>query len=81
MALAFQLSGAGHVPERLHTKADLSIVREGGGWRIHAITLNLKAKIPGIDREEFLRLADTAKANCPVSRVLNAHILRKAELE
>ncbi len=81
MALAFQLSGAGHVPERLQTKADLSIVQEGGGWRIDAITLNLKAKIPGIDREEFLRLAETAKANCPVSRVLNAQISLKAELE
>jgi lipoyl-dependent peroxiredoxin len=81
MALAFQLSGAGHVPDQLQTKADLSIVQEGGGWRIDAITLNLKAKIPGIDREEFLRLADTAKANCPVSRVLNAQISLKAKLE
>jgi lipoyl-dependent peroxiredoxin len=80
MALAFQLSGAGHPPERLTTKADLSIVQEGGGWRITAVTLNLTAKVPGIARDEFLKLAEGAKANCPVSKVLNAEITLKAEL-
>jgi len=81
MALAFGLSGAGHPPERLTTKADLSIVQEGGGWRITAVTLNLKAKVPGISRDEFLKAAEGAKANCPVSKVLNAEITLKAELE
>jgi lipoyl-dependent peroxiredoxin len=81
MALAFQLSGAGHPPERLTTKADLSIVQEGGGWRITAVTLNLKAKVPGVTRDEFLKLAEGAKANCPVSKVLNAEITLEAELE
>jgi osmotically inducible protein OsmC len=81
MALAFQLSGAGHPPERLTTKADLSIMQEGGGWRISAVALNLKAKVPGVARDEFLKLAEAAKANCPVSKVLNAEITLKAELE
>jgi lipoyl-dependent peroxiredoxin len=81
MALAFGLSGAGHPPERLTTKADLSIVQEGGGWRITAVTLNLKAKVPGMSRDEFLKAAEGAKANCPVSKVLNAEITLKAELE
>jgi osmotically inducible protein OsmC len=81
MALAFRLSGAGHPPERLQTKADLSIIQEAGGWRIAAATLNLKAKVPGLAREEFLKLADEAKATCPVSKVLNAEITLKAELE
>src|SRR4051812_7866961 len=52
MALAFQLSGTGHAPERLETKADLAIAQEDGGWRITAVTLNLKAKVPGISRDE-----------------------------
>ena len=81
MALAFQLSGAGHPPERLDTKADLSIVQEGGGWRIAAAALNLKAKVPGVARDEFMKLAEAAKANCPVSKVLNAEISLNAELE
>ena len=74
MALAFQLSGAGHAPERLETKADLAIAQEDGGWRITAVTLNLKAKVPGISRDEFMKLADAAKAGCPVSMVLIAEI-------
>ena len=81
MALAFQLSGAGHVPERLTTKADLSMVQEGGGWRIAAVTLTLKAKVPGVGGDEFMKLAESAKQNCPVSKVLNADITLKAELE
>ena len=80
MALAFQLSGAGHPPERLETKADVSMVKEGEGWRIDAVTLNLKAKVPDISRDEFLQLAEKAKAGCPVSKLLNAQISLKAEL-
>ena len=81
MALAFQLSGAGHPPERLETRADVSIMQEGGGWRIDAVTLTLKAKVPDLSRDEFLKLAEGAKANCPVSKVLNAQITLKADLE
>jgi osmotically inducible protein OsmC len=81
MALAFRLAAAGHPAERLETKADLSIVQEGGGWRISAVALNLRAKVPGLARDEFLKLADEAKATCPVSKVLNADITLKAELE
>ena len=80
MALAFQLSGAGHPPERLTTRADLAIAQEGGGWRITAVTLTLQAKVPGVSREQFQKLAEEAKANCPVSKVLNAEITLKAEL-
>ena len=81
MALAFQLSGAGHRPESLHTTAKLRMDQEGAGFRIAAITLSLKAKVPGISREQFQQLADAAKAGCPVSKVLNAEITLEAEME
>jgi osmotically inducible protein OsmC len=81
MALAFQLSGAGKPPARLDTKADLSIAQDAGGWTIKAVALTTKAKVPGIAKDEFLKLAETAKANCPVSRVLNAEITLDATLE
>ncbi len=80
MALAFQLSGAGHPPERLETRADLTMQQEGGGWRITDVLLTLKAKVPGLAKEEFMKLAEGAKANCPVSKVLNANIKLNAEL-
>ena len=81
MALAFQLSGAGHPPEQLDTKADVSLEQIEGGWKIAAVALTLKAKVPGLSRDEFTKLAETAKANCPVSKVLNAAITLNATLE
>ncbi len=81
MALAFQLSGAGHPPERLSATAKLTMGQEDGGWRISAVALALTARVPGIDQARFEELAAAAKANCPVSRVLNAEITLEATLE
>ena len=80
MALAFQLTGAGHTPESLNTEARLSMEQEGGGFTIKAIALSLQAKVPGCGQEEFQKLAAEAKANCPVSKVLNAEITLDAKL-
>lgn len=81
MALAFQLSGAGHPPQELSTSARLTMEQDGGGWRIVRIALTLRARVPGIDRAKFDELAAAAKANCPVSKVLNAEISLDATLE
>ncbi len=81
MALAFQLSGAGHKPETLRTEARLTMEQEGDGWKIAAVHLVLRAKVPGIDRATFDDLAGKAKAGCPVSKVLNAAITLDATLE
>jgi osmotically inducible protein OsmC len=80
MATAFQLSGAGHPPESLQCDANLTMEQVPGGWKIAAVHLVLRAKVPGIDAATFQNLADTAKANCPVSRVLNADITLDASL-
>jgi osmotically inducible protein OsmC len=80
MATAFQLSGAGHPPESLHCEATLTMEQEGGGWKISAVHLVLKAKVPGIEDARFQELAEAAKANCPVSKVLNAAITLDASL-
>ena len=81
IALAFQLQGAGHTPESLDTEARVSLEQEGGGWSIKAVALSLRAKVPGCGPEEFQRLAEAAKANCPVSRVLKADIALDAKLD
>src|SRR3954463_4847100 len=81
MALAFQLTGAGHTPEKLDTRADVSLEQEGAGWKIAASALTLKARVPGLSQAEFDRLAEAAEKNCPVSKVLNARITLNATLE
>lgn len=80
MALSFQLANAGKKPESIVTEANLTMEQDGPGFRIAAIHLTVTAKVPGISAEEFSRLAGEAKANCPVSRVLNATITMDAAL-
>jgi lipoyl-dependent peroxiredoxin len=81
MALAFRLAGAGHEAESLRTEARLRMDQEGQGWRIAAVALTLRAKVPGLDAATFRKLADEAKATCPVSRVLNADVTLDAALD
>ncbi len=80
MATAFQLSGAGHPPETMHCDATLTMEQVPGGFKIAAVHLVLKAKVPGLDNAKFQELAAEAKANCPVSKVLNAEITLEATL-
>lgn len=82
MALAFQLQTAGFTPDALETTANLTMLPQpGGGFAITAIRLDLTARIPGIDQARFTELANEAKANCPVSKVLNAEITLNATLQ
>jgi lipoyl-dependent peroxiredoxin len=70
MALAFQLTSAGSPPEELRTEAKVELVKGDAGWSIPSIHLTVDATVPGIDKAKFQELAETAKANCPVSKVL-----------
>jgi osmotically inducible protein OsmC len=81
MALSAFLGRAGFTPERLSTQAALTLEQVQGDWTITAIHLDTTARIPGIGREKFDEIAADAKANCPVSRVLNAKITLDAKLE
>ena len=80
MATAFQLSGAGHPPESLHTDATLTMEQVEGGWKIAAVHLVLRAKVPGIDAAKF-RSWRRGEGELPVSKVLNATITLDATLE
>jgi len=70
MALAAQLTQAGLVPERIHTKAKVHFDQQAGAWTIHTIELETEASVPGIDATQFEAKAQDAKKNCPVSRAL-----------
>jgi osmotically inducible protein OsmC len=80
MALSRALGSAGFTPTAIDTTALLSLENVGGGFAITAIHLNLVASVPGIADEKFQSVAADAKANCPVSKVLNAKITLEARL-
>jgi osmotically inducible protein OsmC len=80
MALAFQLQTAGFEPTELSTEAAVSLVPDGGGFKIDKSALTLKATVPGIDKAKFDELAGLAEKTCPVSRLMNAEITLDATL-
>ena len=81
MALSAELGKAGFTPDRIETKATVTLDTVDGKPTITTVHLELKAKIPGIDKAKFDGIAAGAKAGCPVSRVLKAEISLDATLE
>lgn len=74
MALSFALAGAGYSDGELETTAKVSLDQDGVGFKVTKSALTLQATVPGISEEEFGRIADEAKANCPISKLLNAEV-------
>ena len=72
MALSFALTEAGHAPEELRVTASVDIAKGDAGFAIRTINLDLEAKVPGIDAATLEKLAQGAKAGCPVSKALAA---------
>jgi osmotically inducible protein OsmC len=81
MAFSAMLGKAGFTPDKVAAKAEVSLEQVQGNWTITTINLQLDAKVPGIERTKFEEVANDAKKNCPVSRVLNANITLQATLQ
>lgn len=81
MALSAELGKANLVAESLSTRAVVTLDRDAGGFSITESQLELVARIPGASREAFQAAADSAKANCPLSKLLKAKITLTATLE
>ena len=80
MALSAQLGGANLTAESINTSATLTMEKLEAGWAITAVHLDVVAKVPGASADAFKTAADSAKAGCPVSKVLNAKITMDAKL-
>jgi lipoyl-dependent peroxiredoxin len=72
MAFAHGLSQAGFPPKRVHTTAKVHLEKSGDGFAIPRIELVTEAEVPNIDEARFREQAETAKRNCPVSKLLAA---------
>ena len=81
MALSLMLGEAGMVPERIDTKAAVTLEKKGDGFEITASHLTVVVKMPGADAAKFAEIAAKAKAGCPVSKLLTATITMDARLE
>jgi osmotically inducible protein OsmC len=67
MAFSHGLAQGGNAPEELRTSATVTF-QPGEG--ITRIALTVDGRVPGLDEDGFRSAAETAKANCPVSKAL-----------
>ena len=72
MALSGDLGRAGYEPESVETTATVHLELGDGPPTLARIVLDTRARVPGIEAEEFQGIAEGAKQNCPISRALAA---------
>lgn len=77
MQLSVFLEEEGFTADSLDTSA--KVYFEDGS--IPKIELELKGKVSGMDKDKFEEIANKAKENCPVSKLLNADISLKMTFE
>jgi lipoyl-dependent peroxiredoxin len=81
MALSAQLGAAGKTAESIQTEATVTLDKTDAGFTITAVHLKVRAKVPGATPPDFQTAAESAKAGCPISRLLKAEITMDAKLE
>jgi osmotically inducible protein OsmC len=74
MALAFALEKEGHPATSVQTKADCTIEKQGEGFKITRMMLNVQAAVPGVDAAKFQSIAQATKEGCPVSTALKGNV-------
>jgi osmotically inducible protein OsmC len=72
MALSFALAKQGISDARLETTARVTLVPEGEGFTVTRSDLDLTADVPDLDDDKLRALAEDAKTNCPISKLLKA---------
>jgi osmotically inducible protein OsmC len=71
MQLSALIAEAGGTPVALDVSADVTLRPDAaGGFRISGIALTVRGQVDGLDAEGFARVAEDAKATCPVSKAL-----------
>jgi osmotically inducible protein OsmC len=80
MAVAAALSNAGHAVRSISASATVSMEKSDDQWTVQSSDLSVEVDASGIGEEKFQLLAEEAKANCPISRLLKARITLQARL-
>ncbi len=75
MKLCFVLGGAGFTPASLETTCAVTL-DNGAITNSHLV---VKGTVPNCSSEDFKKHAEDAKANCPISKVLNTNITMEVQ--
>jgi len=80
LTLANELGEVGHKPRQIDTTATVTMESMAAGWTLTQVHLDVTATVPRVAKCDFVDAALQAKANCPISRALNANISMRATL-
>jgi osmotically inducible protein OsmC len=71
MQFSALLAEAGGTPRGVEVTADVAFGPDpAGGFRLSGITLVVRAEVEGLDEAAVVKVAEEAKATCPVSKAL-----------
>ena len=70
MALSAELGKAGFTPEEIHTEASVEIAKQGDGFAVTRIDLDVKASVLDMNENKFDQIAQTVRKQCPVAKAL-----------
>ncbi|HEY2950433.1 MAG TPA: OsmC family protein [Micromonosporaceae bacterium] len=71
MALSKALTDAGFPPTAISTTAQVHLDKTDAGMTVTRIDLDAVGEVPNIEAAEFNKIAESAKDNCPISRLLS----------
>jgi osmotically inducible protein OsmC len=71
MAFSKGLADAGFTPTSVETTAKVHLDKTDAGMTVTRIDLESVGDVPGIDAADFQKIAEGAKENCPISRLLS----------
>ncbi|CTQ48403.1 OsmC family protein [Jannaschia donghaensis] len=78
MALSMVLGEDGLTAGAIDTKATVTLDQVDGGYAVTKSHLDVRISVPGADGSAVMKAAETAKANCPISKLLTAEITMDA---
>jgi osmotically inducible protein OsmC len=74
LMVAREMVKAGLKDESVKTEAQLTLEEKENRWEVTGIQLLIVATVPEVHAKKFQRIAESAKAKCPISRALKIPI-------
>jgi osmotically inducible protein OsmC len=73
MQLSNEIAEAGGTPHSLEVSAEVTFgPLKAGGMGIPKVAITVRGEVEGLDEAGFVKAAEAAKVNCPVSKALAA---------
>lgn len=74
MAMSAELEQMNLTAETIDARSTVTLEKSGDSWSVPRIRLDVTAMVPGGSKDLVEKAAQTAKANCPISKLLKAEI-------